>query len=70
MFHYAQHISTSASAGNPRMHWCYPDEDYMRILKKVAERCLAGSRPALVAANIVTKMLLGMIASLKIDDAL
>ena len=70
MFHYALHVGTSASAGNPRMCWCYPDEDLMRMLKVVAETCLAGSGPTLVAAQIVMKMALGMIAFMMFAHAL
>ena len=61
-FHYGQHVSILASAGNPRVYWCYPDEDFMRIVKLVAEKCLAGSPPTLVAQKIVRKMLLGKVA--------
>ena len=32
-FHDAQHIALQSVYSNPRWGWCYPDEDFMRILK-------------------------------------
>lgn len=31
--HYAQHVGLQSRYYNPRWGWCYPDEDFMRILK-------------------------------------
>ena len=32
-FHYLWHIGLQSRWSNPRWNWCYPDEDFMRILK-------------------------------------
>ena len=32
-FHFLQHIITLNRYMNPRHGWCYPDEDFMRIMK-------------------------------------
>ena len=32
-FHYLQHIAIFSRVMNPRLAWCYPDEDFMRIVK-------------------------------------
>ena len=32
-FHYLQHIAILSRVMNPRLAWCYPDEDFMRIIK-------------------------------------
>ena len=31
--HYAHHIYLTGRYANPRSFWCYPDEDFMRVLK-------------------------------------
>ena len=32
-FHYLWHVAEDARFSNPRFGWCYPDEDFMRIVK-------------------------------------
>ena len=32
-FNYFQHIAILSRFMNPRLGWCYPDEDFMRIIK-------------------------------------
>ena len=32
-FHYVWHIIFQSRIANPRFNWCYPDEDFMRVLK-------------------------------------
>ena len=32
-FHYLQHIIALSRYMSPRQGWCYPDEDFMRIMK-------------------------------------
>ena len=31
--HYLQHLALMSKFMNPRFGWCYPDEDFMRIMK-------------------------------------
>ena len=66
-FHFGQHVAISAAGGNPRWYWCYPDEDYMRIVKLVAEKCLSGTAPTIVANKIILKLLLGYLAGLHFE---
>ncbi len=63
-FHYGQHTSICVEFGNPRFYWCYMDEDFMKLVKAIAERSLAGSSPTIVAGKIVQKSILGKTAAM------
>ena len=57
-------MGLAAAFGNPRFYWCYRDEDFMRVLKLIAEKSLAGTNATLVGMKIIEKILLGMVARL------
>ena len=41
--HYAMHIAIQARVTNPRFGWTYMDEDFMGLLKQIAESCAKGT---------------------------
>ena len=43
-FHFTQHLRGQASLHNPRLVWCYPDEDFMGYIKTITESCLAATK--------------------------
>ena len=59
-FHWLQHIKLQSRFVNPRLSWCYADEDFMGIMKKMSMKCLAGTAATKVAAKIVERWVSGI----------
>ena len=59
--HTMQHILQHAQFSNPRFSWCYPDEDFMRIVKKIAERCMSATPAFQIVPKLVQKWLFGFV---------
>ena len=57
--HTMWHIVERARFCNPRACWCHPDEDNMRIVKNIAEKCMQGTPGFKIVPNIVDKWALG-----------
>ena len=53
-FHCAIHLAFQSRLQNPRVAWSYPDEDFMHIVKEIAESCMSGT----AAEGVVPKLLL------------
>ena len=54
-FHYLAHIALLSVLANPRMHWCYMDEDFMKLMKAIAEKCTSGTPSHMVFTKIAGK---------------
>ena len=61
-FHWAQHLSLQSRLGNPRFAWCFPGEDFMGILKDIAEMCMSGTPARMVVPHVRAKWLFGVTA--------
>ena len=61
--HYVQHIcmQMSATHQNPKYAWCYPDEDFMGLVKQISSRCMAGTPVTKLMSKVVLKWTLGVI---------
>ena len=57
--HYCQHLSDQCQYGNPAYSWTYGDEDFMSLVKKLAESCVLGTRVTAAVLNIIRKWGLG-----------
>ena len=58
--HYMAHIALMAAVCNPRWCWCYTDEDFMRIVKKIAESSTAGTPSHLISLKVCSKWAYGV----------
>lgn len=63
--HYLWHIGLQSRLANPRWAWCYPDEDFMRIIKLIGGKCLSGTATTKVAPKVVEKWLVGSLWRLR-----
>ena len=60
-FHYLWHIAQQSRVVNPRWSWCYPDEDFMRVVKLIGQKCMDGTATTKVAGKVVEKWLVGIL---------
>ena len=62
--HYLQHIALLSRLMNPRLAWCYPDEDLMRVAKAIASKALVGTSATALVAKVLEQWILGVTARL------
>eukprot|EP00974_Lingulodinium_polyedra_P049958 4804866-Lingulodinium_polyedra.AAC.1 len=67
--HYMQHTVLQSRVANPRWAWCYPDEDFMRIVKKIGGKCLAGTAATKVVPKLIQKWQLGILCRVARENA-
>ena len=58
--HFVQHVRLQLRLGCPTQWWCYADQDFMGLIKKVALRCTIATGTHMVILNTVRKLTLGM----------
>jgi len=58
--HYLAHIGLLAEYINPRLGWCYSQEDLMAKIKRLVSNCFRGTPPHLISAKNLAKYCLGM----------
>ena len=54
-FHFTWHVADCAKYTNPRTMWCYSDEDFMGIMKRIAEASVVGTSASHVGRKIVER---------------
>ena len=66
--HFVQHLIEQCTYGNPKHWWCYSDEDFMGIMKKIVlKSCVATSAP-FVVKKAVERWEKGMAYRLQLEE--
>ncbi len=58
-FHFLEHLSLQSRFQNPKWSWTYTDEDFMGIMKDVAEACTVATPWDQVVPKVCEKWRLG-----------
>ena len=56
--HMLQHLTENSGALNPRMTWCYSQEDFMGVVRHMAQNCAAGTPPLMAGAKLMDHWLI------------
>ena len=58
--HYLAHIGFHAEYFDPRLCWCYADEDLINKVTVLTQRCLNGTHAIKVSGKLLPKYTLGL----------
>ena len=53
--HYLAHVMFQAEWLNPRLSWTFAGEDFMHIMKILAQSCVRGTKGPMVASKMLAK---------------
>ncbi|CAK9015023.1 Uncharacterized protein SCF082_LOCUS12578 [Durusdinium trenchii] len=56
--HMLQHLTENSGALNPRMTWCYSQEDFTGAVRHMAQDCAAGTPPLMAGAKLMDHWLI------------
>ena len=59
-FHFLAHVALHSVYQNPRYNWNYTEEDFMGVVKHIAEMCTFGTPVEKVASVVCEKWALGV----------
>ena len=58
--HFACHLAMQSKYANPRHTWTYMDEDFMGLIKLIAEACSPGTPAHAIVLKLCSHYLAGM----------
>ena len=58
--HYVWHLARSARDSNPRLAWCYANEDFVGKIATIGMSCRHGQVAASRSESLVSKYILGI----------